>query len=457
MLGIRAAAEIDVLDGRQRRRVLGAQRPLRHGARSHRRPARPRGARRGDAALDRASARRRCRDRAAHRAARCVVTWYVGLDAEARGSATRCGTARSSTTATQRARGRAVPPDLPRSARSSMDAVRGRAGLSDPGDDAGDKLLRMKPQNLVTGLPVRPSGGGDMSRAAPAHAHPRRRRGRAAQGAEPVDRFHLAAGRGAAGRAGRAALDGAARRGERSDVLCRRAPRSSSIAPRRRNYRDNLATGAPPLWVVLRPTGAIRRTRSSPSRPIRPRAKASPRPATISSSGADAGVDSQTVAAFVAEHHVEQQFVKRKRDRADPEALARRGCAIRRRQMSEPEDFLARWSRRKREAARTAEPPSRRRRDARAMCARPKRCGLLRRRRRADAVRSRQPAADRIDHAPRPTSGLPARRACRPNSTRAALRRAWSPIPRSATSSASPRMPGTSTIRTRCRASGRSN
>jgi uncharacterized protein DUF3305 len=30
------------------------------------------------------------------------------------------------------------------------------------------------------------------------------------------------------------------------------------------------------------------------------------------------------VEAFVAEHHVERPFVKRKRDRADPEALARR-------------------------------------------------------------------------------------------------------------------------------------
>jgi hypothetical protein len=29
--------------------------------------------------------------------------------------------------------------------------------------------------------------------------------------------------------------------------------------------------------------------------------------------------------AFVAEHHVEQVFHKRQRDRADPEALARRG------------------------------------------------------------------------------------------------------------------------------------
>jgi hypothetical protein len=30
------------------------------------------------------------------------------------------------------------------------------------------------------------------------------------------------------------------------------------------------------------------------------------------------------VARFVAEHHVERPFVKRKRDRADPDALARR-------------------------------------------------------------------------------------------------------------------------------------
>jgi hypothetical protein len=30
------------------------------------------------------------------------------------------------------------------------------------------------------------------------------------------------------------------------------------------------------------------------------------------------------VAAFVAEHHVERLFVKRKRDRADPQALAHR-------------------------------------------------------------------------------------------------------------------------------------
>ena len=32
----------------------------------------------------------------------------------------------------------------------------------------------------------------------------------------------------------------------------------------------------------------------------------------------------EVVESFVAEHHVEREFVKRKRDRANPEALARR-------------------------------------------------------------------------------------------------------------------------------------
>jgi hypothetical protein len=32
----------------------------------------------------------------------------------------------------------------------------------------------------------------------------------------------------------------------------------------------------------------------------------------------------EVLEGFVAEHHVEQEFFKRKRDRANPEALARR-------------------------------------------------------------------------------------------------------------------------------------
>ena len=56
MLGLPAAAEIDVLNDDNARQLLGAQRPVRHGARSHRRPARARRARRRDRALGRASA-----------------------------------------------------------------------------------------------------------------------------------------------------------------------------------------------------------------------------------------------------------------------------------------------------------------------------------------------------------------------------------------------------------------
>jgi hypothetical protein len=92
------------------------------------------------------------------------------------------------------------------------------------------------------------------------------------------------------------------------------------------NYMSNLSASAPSLWVALRPTG------------VEP-------PYTIVAVTADpaegesftqAGDDlvepvampaavREIVAAFVAEHHVEQPFVKRKRDRADPQTMARRG------------------------------------------------------------------------------------------------------------------------------------
>jgi hypothetical protein len=57
-----------------------------------------------------------------------------------------------------------------------------------------------------------------------------------------------------------------------------------------------------------------------------------------------------TIASLIAEHHVEPPFVKRKRNRADPDAwhrAARNTGAT----MSNDPDFLARWSRRKRVAA----------------------------------------------------------------------------------------------------------
>ena len=90
-------------------------------------------------------------------------------------------------------------------------------------------------------------------------------------------------------------------------------------------YRDNLNSGAPALWVALRaaegePPFTIAAVTADPAE---------------GESFTEAGTDlieqvpmpmsiQQVLAAFVAEHHVERPFVKRKRDRANPEAMARR-------------------------------------------------------------------------------------------------------------------------------------
>jgi hypothetical protein len=91
------------------------------------------------------------------------------------------------------------------------------------------------------------------------------------------------------------------------------------------SYRDNLASGAPSLWVALRPTGA------EPPYDLFA-VTADPAEGESFTQAGDDIVEVLTmpasvravVEAFVAEHHVEQPFVKRKRDRADPEALAPR-------------------------------------------------------------------------------------------------------------------------------------
>lgn len=91
-------------------------------------------------------------------------------------------------------------------------------------------------------------------------------------------------------------------------------------------YRDNLATGAPSLWVVMASTEA-----DPPYRLVT--VTADPAEGEGSAESAANLVEqvpmppamAEMVAAFVAEHHVERQFFKRKRDRQDTEALARRG------------------------------------------------------------------------------------------------------------------------------------
>lgn len=90
-------------------------------------------------------------------------------------------------------------------------------------------------------------------------------------------------------------------------------------------YRDNLFAKSPALWVTLRPTGseppyqllavtadiaegeAMTETGNDIVEPV-------PMPDEI----ADA------LAQFITEHHVERIFYKRKRDRANPEALGQR-------------------------------------------------------------------------------------------------------------------------------------
>jgi Protein of unknown function (DUF3305) len=91
------------------------------------------------------------------------------------------------------------------------------------------------------------------------------------------------------------------------------------------HYRDNLNSARPSLWVSLRPTGV-----EPPFEIVA--VTADPAEGESFTQAGDDLVEAvpmppavrTTVEAFVAEHHVERPFVKRKRDRADPQALARR-------------------------------------------------------------------------------------------------------------------------------------
>ena len=91
------------------------------------------------------------------------------------------------------------------------------------------------------------------------------------------------------------------------------------------HYRDNLNSARPSLWVSLRPTGV-----EPPFEIVA--VTADPAEGESFTQAGDDLVEAvpmppavrTIVEAFVAEHHVERPFVKRKRERADPQALARR-------------------------------------------------------------------------------------------------------------------------------------
>jgi hypothetical protein len=90
-------------------------------------------------------------------------------------------------------------------------------------------------------------------------------------------------------------------------------------------YRDNLSTGTPSVWIVLSPVEgpfpyAVAAVTADPAEGE-----------AFTEAGANLveavpmpEVLHEAIENFIAEHHVETEFVKRERSRADPEALARR-------------------------------------------------------------------------------------------------------------------------------------
>ncbi|MCS6890465.1 MAG: DUF3305 domain-containing protein [Rhodovarius sp.] len=91
------------------------------------------------------------------------------------------------------------------------------------------------------------------------------------------------------------------------------------------NLRENLAADPPRIWVVLRPT-------AEPPGMALQLATADPGEAHLFADAGQYVLEAlpmpepirAAIEAFVAAHHKEEPFLKRRRDRADPEALARR-------------------------------------------------------------------------------------------------------------------------------------
>jgi len=90
-------------------------------------------------------------------------------------------------------------------------------------------------------------------------------------------------------------------------------------------YRDNLRSGRPSLWVALcftdvEPGIEVQIVTADPSE-----GEALTETGTLIVEAVAMPVEiGERLAAFVEAHHVERAFTKRKRDRADPEAMALR-------------------------------------------------------------------------------------------------------------------------------------
>lgn len=89
------------------------------------------------------------------------------------------------------------------------------------------------------------------------------------------------------------------------------------------HYRDNLTSGSPSLWVALRPIGDEIEVALVTADPYEGEALAETSGELLETVPMPSEIQ-RWIADFFSAFHVERQFFKRKRDRADPEALARR-------------------------------------------------------------------------------------------------------------------------------------
>ncbi|MHC2335396.1 DUF3305 domain-containing protein [Bradyrhizobium sp. USDA 4454] len=90
-------------------------------------------------------------------------------------------------------------------------------------------------------------------------------------------------------------------------------------------YRDNLASGDPSVWIILTPSeGAWPYVVSAITADPAEGEAFSEAGANLVEAVPMPEVLRQAIENFIVQHHVETEFVKRERRRADPEALARR-------------------------------------------------------------------------------------------------------------------------------------
>jgi Protein of unknown function (DUF3305) len=90
-------------------------------------------------------------------------------------------------------------------------------------------------------------------------------------------------------------------------------------------YRDNLASGSPSIWIVLSPSeGAWPYVVAAVTADPAEGEAFTEAGANLVEAVPMPQVLHQAIENFIAEHHVDREFIKRERRRADPEALARR-------------------------------------------------------------------------------------------------------------------------------------